>query len=223
MKHLRRYIRQILLAEAAKQPEDLTDGHKVIMYDSGQTITFSLVWQSTKGIQAENTQIETGQITITQDPARNGPCSNAWAVVSSAARHGFGPILYDLAMEHAGNDGLMADRRSVSDKAYNVWKFYLNSRSDVKPKQLDIHIPDRFRGAITPDDKSDDCVQDKYFNNYFFQRAASNFKAGNARAPRELNKEDYLDSPMTKAFVKFGSPTTDKLRAMGKLTVKDNW
>ena len=100
----------------------------------------------------------------------------------------------------------------------------MNSRPDVQPKQLDIHVPTRFKGTITPDDESDDCVQDKYFNHYFFQRAASNYRAGKARAPRDINKEDYLDSPMTKAFVKTGTPTTDKLKEMGKLITKeDSW
>jgi hypothetical protein len=212
MKQLRQYIRQILLTEAAKQPEDLHKYNSVIMYDSGQTITFSLIWQN----DPQNAPIETGKITITQAPARNGPCLGAWEVIKSEVRHGWGPLLYDLAMEYAGSDGLMADRRSVSPDAMRVWAFYLNSRPDVTPKQLDVNRPTRFKGTLTPNDESDDCHQDKYFNHHY----AESDDGDEGWTGTEEDVEDYLTSPMTKAFVKTGTPTTDKLKAMGKLIEK---
>jgi hypothetical protein len=219
MKQLRQYIRQILLTEAAKQPEDLTDGHTITFHDDGDGwIAFSLEWRpSPKG-----SPIETGKVVIAQNPARNGPCLNAWEVIGAEARHGFGPILYDVAMEYAGADGLMADRRSVSSDAMRIWNFYLNSRSDVKPKQLDVNRPTRFKGVITPNDESDDCQQDKYFNHHYAE--GDNWENGKVWTGSEEDVEDYLASPMTKAFVKTGTGTTDKLKALGKFKEKkDSW
>lgn len=204
MKHLRQYIRQILLTEAAKQPEGLLKGHTVEMHNRGYNVRFSLMWRPSP----EGSPIETGKITILKDPGRSGPCSGAWEVVGADARDKFGPILYDVAMEYAGSDGLMADRRSVSRDANRVWNFYLNSRPDVKPKQLDVNSPQRFKGIITPNDESDDCQQDMFMSKFW------------ADNPEQFNKGDdvevYLGSSLTKAFVKQGTPTTDKLKELGK-------
>lgn len=54
------------------------------------------------------------------------------------ATGGFGPRLYDVAMETATANGAMltSDRTSVSDDAKNVWETYFNSRSDVKKTPL---------------------------------------------------------------------------------------
>lgn len=55
------------------------------------------------------------------------------------ARQGWGPLLYDLAMEVANefnDEGLMPDRSSVSREARAVWEHYLNRRSDVEATLL---------------------------------------------------------------------------------------
>ena len=212
MNHLREYIRELLI-EAAKQPEDLLKGHTVEMYNSGYNVRFSLVWRSPKSEGGPGTGIETGKITILKDPGRSGPCSGAWEVVGADARDKFGPILYDVAMEYAGSDGLMADRRSVSREAIRVWNFYLNSRSDVKPKQLDVNSPQSLKGILTPNDESDDCQQDMFMNKFW------------ADNPEPFDKdndvEEYLKSSLTKAYVKNGTPTTDKLKALDKFKEVD--
>jgi hypothetical protein len=209
MKYLRQYIRQILLTEAAKQPEDLHKYHYVEIKEiHDQTTSFTLFWDNGTG-----SPIHTGRVSITQDPKRNGPCSGAWEVIQADARHGFGPLLYDVAMEYARSDGLMADRRSVSSDAMKVWAFYLNSRPDVTPKQLDVNRPTRFKGTLTPNDELDDCHQDKYFNHYYAE--GDNWEKEWTGAEEDI--EDYLASSMTKAYVKNGTPVTDKLRDLGKL------
>ena len=53
----------------------------------------------------------------------------------TAARSGYGPMMYDIAMADVG--GLIADRGSVSDDARGIWSFYKNSRPDVEKKQID--------------------------------------------------------------------------------------
>jgi len=82
----------------------------------------------------------------------------------TATTKGWGPLLYDVAMEYATmkGGGLVADRVSVTDAARNMWDFYMKNRGDVEHKQLDIDDEgsERFDLAqLTPDDKSDDCDQ----------------------------------------------------------------
>ena len=146
-----------------------------------------------------------------------GKCYNAWEVIESAAvpDDGWGPIAYDIAMEFAGKDGLMADRDVVSDEAHDVWLHYLKSRSDVSPKQ---HPEDKRKTGsldwedapfITPDNPEDDCSQDMFIYNW----NKSRFDPG-----RYEDEEAYIKSPLTKAFVKKGGrPIIDGLMKAGRL------
>ena len=62
-----------------------------------------------------------------------------WEVESVNSEKGFGPLLYDIAMEmvnKVGGVGLMSDRRSVSPEARNVWRKYFEDRGDVDRKPL---------------------------------------------------------------------------------------
>ena len=67
-----------------------------------------------------------------------------WQVTSSQSGEGYGPLLYDIAMEYATEHGLglMSDRSSVSDGpdgAVNVWDYYMKHRvgDDVQAHQMD--------------------------------------------------------------------------------------
>ena len=65
-----------------------------------------------------------------------------WIVKESYAQSGWGPFLYDLAMEVCGT--IMSDREAVSSEAFNVWKTYQDDRPDITRLQLDypgIKIP----------------------------------------------------------------------------------
>lgn len=55
-------------------------------------------------------------------------------VISSGARKGYGPAIYDLAMSMFGP--LYSDRQSVSPSAQNIWDFYMK-RGDVKRLPFD--------------------------------------------------------------------------------------
>jgi hypothetical protein len=65
-----------------------------------------------------------------------GGANGARPVQGSAAVHGYGPLMYDIAMSQFKN-GLMPDRRSVTGSAKKVWKYYSDSRADVKKLPLD--------------------------------------------------------------------------------------
>lgn len=96
-----------------------------------------------------------GYVLLTQP--KEGNCRGAWQVQSASADKGYGPLLYDIAMQAAPSGVIMPDRGSTSSDAGNVWQFYDKKRGDVKGLPLDdIDSPK------TPP-KSDDCtvVNDK--------------------------------------------------------------
>ena len=63
-------------------------------------------------------------------------------VENVSAEKGYGPLLYDVAMElvgpgdYMGDNGIMCDRTSVSAAARNVWKHYFENRTDVEKEKL---------------------------------------------------------------------------------------
>ena len=71
------------------------------------------------------------------------------------AADGWGPFLYDIAMEIAtmNSNGLAPDRVVVSDEAQEVWDFYSENRPDVQEFQMD----DEYN-SLTPE-KDDNCGQ----------------------------------------------------------------
>jgi len=82
-------------------------------------------------------------------------CQDAWESHSEAAS-GWGPLLYDIAMEYTtlNGGGLMSGRQGSSPDAQRVWNYYLKNRQDVTAHQLD----DK-RNSLTPGDDSDNCDQ----------------------------------------------------------------
>jgi hypothetical protein len=83
------------------------------------------------------------------------PCGDAWVMQWSKTVDGWGPFLYDIAIEWATwkGGGIVPDRGSVSKDARKIWKYYLNNRSDVQAHQLD-----DLNNTLTPEDE-DNCDQ----------------------------------------------------------------
>jgi len=102
---------------------------------------------------------------------RIGPCLDTWVVSLTFAESGWGPLLYEVALEWASQNGggLTSDRDLVSGDAEAVWDKYA-ARSDVGAKQMDIAhwgepSPENdFRdhdeyAQLTPNAPEDDCDQ----------------------------------------------------------------
>lgn len=123
------------------------------------------------------------------------PCLGAWAVsVTSDTLSGWGPLLYDLAIELASQEagGLMSDRGTVSSDARVVWGNYFSSRGDVYKNQMD-----NIRSPITPVIE-DDCNQQ----------------------PAEIESPDagaWLKSPLSKAYTKDTPVAMNYLKSRGML------
>lgn len=134
-----------------------------------------------------------------------GPCSKARVVrLTTGTRSGWGPLLYDLAMEKASSGGgLTPDRHSVSPDARAIWQKYDTARPDVEKVQLDVpretlqSRPDFWREQLTPDDDSDDC--------------------GMTSASEEERDGWWHASPLSRAYRKSGGGTTAALDAAGLL------
>lgn len=65
------------------------------------------------------------------------PDCGAYEVTYSYVSRGYGPLLYDVAMEYVTRGGysLMSDRTSVSKYAFGVWTYY-RGRPDVEELEL---------------------------------------------------------------------------------------
>jgi hypothetical protein len=157
-----------LLSEDAKSPSDLPDDLFVMVrsdsnlgYVSGVRFSYVVKLEDTQGVTSyrpSNTvdnEIE-GYIDIVPRSTKWTPCDNAWEVVFSKATPGWGPLLYDLAMEYATENGggLMSDRNSVSPSAKKVWDYYMINRKDVTVIQMDDEID-----SLTPG-RQDNCDQE---------------------------------------------------------------
>lgn len=131
----------------------------------------------------------------------DGPCFNGHLVIGSEATRGWGPLLYEVALEWASQNGggLMPDRFSVSDYALAVWAKY-EKRADVKPSQMDVAhgLKTRYGDMLndfpqlTPDNKADDCDQ---------------------TVPINRRSTDWPKSPLSKIYSK---DSTDTIKALQK-------
>lgn len=184
MKLLREYVRQ-LLTEGAKGLDDLVanDMYVVVGKDSEGD---ALIYYSNKDDLRRNVVPKHrekrvwGDITIVHsDPKVTGPCSSAMSVEYVEAAPGWGPMLYDVAIEIATQEagGLAPDRKSVSKEAKRVWDYYLHMRGDVQSHQLDLTDEDIEDAAayakpslqlkkLTPDIDTDDCLQTDSIRNH---------------------------------------------------------
>ena len=209
MKHLRQYIGQKLLSEGMKMPSDLPDSAYVIIDDSGNDRYFEVIIEDPDTPIYDAFGADTlASLQVSKAPA--GYCDGAWQIIGAAAKDGYGPLAYDIAMEYVGNEGLMCDRTSVSEDAAKVWDFYLNSRPDVKAIQLDSFK----KPFLTPDDASDDCHGEYTLARHTDRDIAVGFDPyGNAE-----HRNKWMTHWSTKKYVKTsGTPVIDELNELNVL------
>ena len=193
MKHLRQYIRQILLTETVNpkimsmiDTLESNGGYVEILPDR------VLVWEPSN---SGGTRWVAMVAYETPAGARaGGKCGRAGGVVqSSTAKTGLGPLAYDVAIEAQEGMGLISDRGSVSDDAQAVWYYYLNNRPDVEAVQLD-----DLDNTLTPEDE-DNCDQHI------------------ARSTITGMYNTWQDSALSKLYKKSGTPVMDELQKRGIL------
>ena len=153
-----------------------------------------------------------GEVTISNMPTQQaewfGSCLDAWVITGANADHGWGPLLYDVAIEWASmrgsGVGLAPDRAMVSDEAAAVWDNYMNSRSDVEMMQLD-----NMENELTPDE-SDNCAQNAAVSN-----AANNANNANSKGI------EWHQSSLSKVYTKKNAQTIKKLQNAQRLVFNE--
>ena len=191
MNLLRAYVRG-LLTEAAKRPEDLPADWMVYVDNIGDEYRIELAGDDRT----------VGSLTIGPAGTDVDPCLGSYQVNTSQAEQGWGPMLYDVAMEIASmySSGLIADRNAVSDEAQRVWQFYQDSRPDVEVAQLD-----DLYDTLTPDEY-DNCLQQVAWWDVGLDDEAG---------------AEFTRSPLSKLYGVDGSPTIDKLKTLGKIEFEE--
>ena len=209
MNLLREYIRESLLIEAAA---DLAALRKYNFYvsldDQGDSFEIGLYNGHPK-----NDDI-IGVISAVHYGAGEAPCMGAYEINwSHVDHHGWGPLLYDLAMELATSKGtgIMSDRNTVSDDARSVWRYYMANRSDVEQIQMD-----DWNDSLTPGDEADNCDQASAYEKGI--KGGTFWDSENEETPWDpYGKEVLLTSPITKMYRWKGA---SKIAALKKM---DRW
>jgi predicted nucleotidyltransferase len=154
-------LEEAILDEAMKTAADLPEGVVVVVLKesdgSGFQVYYALRDKPTVRLKAGDLdRIEAGIDifgTLHVGRGRNEPYENVYIIQSSKAKDGFGPLLYDVALEVAGKSGLKPDLLEVSDDASAVWKYYDDQREDVDSKMLVRSVEDFDK--VMPEDRAD--------------------------------------------------------------------
>ena len=115
---------------------------------------------------------------------RDFPYEGRYIVTNSRAQDGYGPLLYDVALETVGKNGLKPDVQNVSDDANAVWKHYDTQREDVHSTIL---VPEEDPDAyslVMPYDRAEHPEENKHLAKAYFKKDRSTLK--------ELNSLDKL-------------------------------
>jgi len=149
-------------------------------------------------------------------------CYNSWQVKLAGAFKGWGPTMYDIVMGDSPN-GIMADRESVSDPAFDVWDFYYKNRN-VEKKPLDWHE------VAWTQEEEDDCDWGakgdhwKYLNNW--ENHYDNW--GNPvtlQSDPNIGHEEFLSDPLNWVYNRGPVPNREALRnnfAIAKQRIEDS-
>lgn len=146
-----------------------------------------------------------GFVGFRQTWSHHKPCSHAYEVAYTEATKGWGPLLYEIALEVAGPAGLMSDREQVSPSALRVWQEF-EQRADVEHTQLDVMLASQaWRNLeppvqLTPDILEDDCEQ--------------------MSAVHYAGRDGWPSSPLSKRYVKANDEVLRALRKRKRLIVR---
>lgn len=151
--------------------------------------------------QQEKGQALLGMIRIHKAKIYTGECLDSWVVKVSKAKSGWGPLLYEVAMEwssmRTNGTGLTPDREVVSADARKIWDVYY-SRSDIKKLQLDSHPRFDDLDQITPNNPKDDCSQ--------------------FMSTRMAGDKNWMKSPLSKVYSK-KPEVINKLTSINKIKI----
>ena len=124
-------MKRILLEMPMIMPNELGGNLRILLNDLSEK-SFEVTIQEFN----ENGRLidEPGSlIAVKLKDNEKGCPDGTYEIIHSDAVSGYGPLMYDIAIEWSSvvGEGIMSDRQSVSSDAQNVWMKYFNDRSDV--------------------------------------------------------------------------------------------
>lgn len=177
----------MLLMEAALTPDTLPPGtsFSLEVVREGQLTNIILSTRDGDFIRASRRQSQ----------YYSQPCFDGFEVRLSTAKHGLGPLMYDIVMEVASEigGGLYSDRSEVSGDARSIWDYYDANRPDVQKFVMDSPQNER-----TPE----------LYDNCDIELVRS-----------EMGQEEWWGDPLAKVYVKKGSHTIKRLMKLGKIEI----
>ena len=146
---LKKIIRNIILAEGMKMPEDLDDDLRIEVVNSGfdmATKKYSPPASYEVNLYKKDhlDEFEVGSVSVSYSLR----CNSFTVVIGYSDIDNYGPLLYDVALEVAGEQGLAPDRHQVSIDAEKVWRYYLRRRYDITAKPIKSLACDSPRGVF---------------------------------------------------------------------------
>jgi hypothetical protein len=204
----RKYLNEGIDPRIQKQVDNLLQLSDVgirIRFHGKSGVYFEYANVSAQDARRQGAHDPWGRVSILKsNPKHDGECLNGHIIYMAEASHGWGPLLYEIALEWASENGtgLMPDRGMVSLYAEAVWKKYA-MRSDINKKQLDVdHDLDNSwmkpYPQLTPDVEADDCDQG---------------------SPIEHDGVNWMDSSLSKLYYKDTPEVTSMLKDKGRLFV----
>lgn len=141
-------MKRIIAEMPMKMPSDLGSNLRILIDDiknKSFEITLQELDSNGKLIDEPGSLIAE----IVKNPKRGCPIG-VYEVIHTDAVSGYGPLIYDVAIEWSSivGEGLMSDRQSVSSDAQNVWIKYYNDRDDVIKFPLPPTCPDPVAGTF---------------------------------------------------------------------------
>ena len=169
------------LDEAMKTAADLPEGVVVVVLKESDGTGFQVYYAPR---DKPNIRLKAGDLdrmeggidifgTLHVGRGRNEPYEGVYVITSAKAKDGYGPLLYDVALEVAGEDGLKPDVEDVSDDASAVWKHYDTQREDVLGTAL---VPDDDSDAyslVMPYDRAEHPEENKHLAKAYFKKAGA--------------------------------------------------
>lgn len=148
-RHLRKFIRKTILLEVMMMPEQLGDDLRIEVVNAGyDTSTGKYSPRASYEVNLYKKdhlgEFEVGNVSVSYSLR----CNAYEIVIAYSDIDNYGPLLYDVAIEVAGAQGLLPDRDQVSIDAEKVWRYYLRRRYDITAKPIQSLVCGSPRGAF---------------------------------------------------------------------------
>jgi len=201
-------LEETLLDEAMKTAADLPEGIVVVVDRQNSPKSYRFYYAIRDDLRSplkagDMDRMERGIAiygVLSIQLGRDFPYEGNYIVESIRAADGYGPLLYDVALETVGKAGLKPDTKTISDDAAAVWKFYDTQRDDVQGEMLVFDI-DQY-DTVMPADRAEKPEENEYL--------AQVYRKKNKNTTEELESQNKLVQISTAPPVKQKSRYKEK-------------